>query len=352
SHSKIRSIYYEYAYNRIAAAVNELRIGNDSIVFPHLPISAYEVQETSLYTEQRYPVSFGGQNFTIHLFEDCPYIDSILWYGSLEDMSYENEIVCSFCNFSLDSLGDVALATGRIETGYEYHFNRLADIANRYYPKKRETAIIEQDIKTFVDDIFETCADFFSEIGNARISIDPPGKRGAVVLVIDTASGLANARGGVSVALSAATLVESPESSSKANIIELADPLMFSELEDKISVLGVAFDIWRTMLEVYTDGFNAVERVIGSAFGFLGNLFGASSLGSWAKSQFRTLMEKSGFSPVPLHVVKPLLINSTYLINAPETGVTEDDEEAYAFFAQLLTLVSWADKEVSTDIWR
>lgn len=335
--SALRERFYRYAANEVARGY--VRDDGDAFdaYFPLLPGNTEEMRETSLYTEDVYPISESESGLTMHAWEGCPAVGSIVSRGSVRDMETEGFATCPTCGFCASSLGSVAAASTSIENGFEYHYDAVARAAAEYENARERIKPFKDAAKTGAQSLIDQLASIGRAAASARIDACPPGSLGATVLAVNLGSMPAQTgfeslfvRQGQSLgaraAVSAATLVADPSGEEGSVIASLLDGIAVRG-GAATGIAGIVLDGWSDLLHAYAKGQQAVgdafERVAGSV-----PLASASGLGAWAADAFRATMSALGLEPAQLDALRPVAVNSSHVAHA---------DEASAFSARLLS---------------
>ncbi len=332
--SALRRNFYAFACQEVSRGyVHDDPSGTFDADFPLLPRNTDEMRATSLYTDAIYPLTEDDEGgFCLHATDECPYSRShaLLGRGSLQQMEEtEGFSVCPDCEFVASSLGKVAAASTSIENGFEYHYQIVAQEAAEYQKAQEEFAPQATRVKDTVGPLFERLSEAFSDAVGKRLKVAPPGRFGAVALVVDTAGVdagsdfpssfvAADARLGSRAALSAAVLAEESSNEASNAISAALEGLGASTGIGPVGVgSAVLGDLWGGMLQVYADGQEGLEAAIQRALDAI-PFAGASGLGSWASQAFSQLVESVGLEPVDMDTPKPVLVNSSHSLSADE----------------------------------
>lgn len=325
--SVLRKRFYQYAAQELDAGYVHEQDDSFEAYFPDLPRNTDEMRDTSLYTEQAYPVSVEGDKAVMHAWSGCPGMVGQVSYGSIQQMEQEGYPVCPQCEFSAASLGKVAAASSSIENGFEYHYAAVADAAQRYQQAMEEMAPIARQVKDEAGGLLDRCAELVGLSADVRIDAQPPGRFGVVVLAVcleemPSSAGFSNAfvsssgALGARVALSSATLL-ADEADQQGDVI--------SSILDGLDVpvvsgpLGIVLDCWAGLLKAYASGQSALDEALSHAIDAL-PFASASGLGTWASSSFGSAVKSVGLEPAKLDALKPILVNSAHVAGKDTSG--------------------------------
>lgn len=230
--------------------------------------------------------------------------------------------VCPRCHLAASSMGKVAAASSSIENGFEYHYNEVAKAAEEYERAYNEFAPLSQEVKSMAGDLFDGLTNGLEEVLSQRIDCSPPGRSGAIALVVDRGtsstafpSPLVDSAGvgslGARAALSAATLVPEESSEGETVLTSFLDGLK----EAGAAPVGahVVLEMWSTLLTVYAQGHDALCSSIDQLLGSV-PLASASGLGNWAADELKGLVEACGFDPPDLRARKAVVVNSSHVL--------------------------------------
>lgn len=230
--------------------------------------------------------------------------------------------VCPRCHLAASSMGKVAAASSSIENGFEYHYNEVAKAAEEYERAYNEFAPLSQEVKSMAGDLFDELTKGLEEVLSQRIDCSPPGRSGAITLVVDRGtpstafpSPLVDSAGvgslGARAALSAATLVPEESSEGETVLTSFLDGLK----EAGAAPVGahVVLEMWSTLLTVYAQGHDALCSSIDQLLGSV-PLASASGLGNWAADELKGLVEVCGFDPPDLRARKAVVVNSSHVL--------------------------------------
>lgn len=340
--SALRARFYAYAIRQLDGAYVHETEDTFEAHFPHFPRNTDQMRETELYTEAVYPVSLGENgSFVMHAYNGCPGIDAIVGSGSIQQMEQEPYDECPFCGFKASSLGSVAAASSNIENGFEYHYEQVALEAENYQKAREKGAPASKEVKRRVDDLLDELENALQDSAAMRFDPKPPGRFGAVALVVNVGSvpastGFASmfvddaGTLGARAAISGATLLDEESTDGQTAITSLLDGLR----EDggaAVGAGGIALNCWSTLLSSYESGQMALEDAIESGLNSL-PLVGPSGLGTWAAGKLRDTVAAAGLQPANIKALKPVLVNSAHVLAASDgqfaSGLTAVKQQA------------------------
>lgn len=328
--AELRKIYYQYMCSILKGAYVIETDDEFSAYLPKAPQNKEEWQQTSLYTEKLFPVSASSGADVAHAWSGCPGAASASYYCSLYDMEQNNYGVCEFCQFKASNFTQIASLTSKVSSGFEYHYNIIADSLFEYENLRNECLELESEVKDTSTSFFEDCIDAIKASMNVRIEIDPPGKYGAVAIVVDTGKLSSSAKfasqfvdesvySNVRLAVSGATLIEDTSDENASVLTGLLDGI-YAGNNSKLGIDGLVLSFWSTLLKANTDMQNGITGAIGSALDAL-PVIGKTSLSNWVESKLEDMFSDLGISPAYLGIVKPVLVNSASVAQEDTSGL-------------------------------
>lgn len=327
--SAIRRHFYQFASEKLAEGYVYDTEDSFSAYFPLLPRNTDQMRSTSLYTDYVYPVSEDEEGFQVmHAWGGCPgMIGEFAGYGSVSYLEEYGLDICAYCEFSATSVGKVASASTSISNGFEYHYQVVAQEAELYAKEREKLARLEEKVKSPVERLLDMLKDALSSAADCRIEVYPPGRFGAIAVVVDTAdsagrvlvgSGIVAAPPalGTRMAVSAATLANDDSSEVDTVVSSLLDGLASAGLDASLpsAVLG----LWSDLLVAYARGTRSLVDGVSHLLDSL-PLVGAAGLGTWAAQRLQTAIDDAGLTPTDLVSRKPVVVN-TYHVAAQDSS--------------------------------
>lgn len=229
----------------------------------------------------------------------------------------------------------MAAASSTIDNGFEYHYRKVAEAAQRYQKAREEQKPESDKAKHIVRQAFEELSAAMTQAASQRIDAKPPGRYGSVAIVATTKSlpadsGFENSfvSTGVSLgtraAISSAVLASDKPQETASVLSSLLDGFKGQGETLGVTGAGMVLDAWSSLLFAYTQGESAVENGLRSLLNRL-PLVGPSGLGTWASGKFKETVEGLGLKPAKLDAPKPILANSYH-------ALSRDGSEASARF--------------------
>ena len=321
--SALRTRFYRYVVEELKGAYVHESEESFEANFPHLPSNTAEMRFTSLYTDPVYPITEAESGaLVMHAWPGCPEAAASLERGSIAQMEAGDFETCPVCGFTAASMGKVAAASTSIENGFEYHYEAVADEAVVYQRARHDADLPKSQVEEQVGGLFGKLAEAARETVGKRIEPKPPGRYGAIALVVN--AGSTPAAGGFSssfvwsggslgprAAVAASTLVDEGSDEGRTVVNSLLDGLR----EDggmAVGAAGMVLNAWSWMLKAYSDGQEALLDGIERGLDVL-PLASASGLGTWASGKLSDASEQVGLQPAEIGALKPLLVNSAHV---------------------------------------
>lgn len=322
ANSVLRKMYYRYAVDQLSTAYVLDTEEAFSAHFPVLPANTQEMRGTPLYSEAAFPVTDGGTQPIAHAWSGCPGAVGYARCVSAQQIEEGDFAVCPQCQFSVSSLGNVAAASSSIDNGFEYHYRIVASAAEEYERLRADLDPAANELKRMVSGLMDQCAEVVKNLKDVRLETRPPGYAGTIALVVnverssvDLGDGIVGgAVLGARVAVSGATLVEEPASAEGSVLASLLDGFG-SDAGAAIGAARVVLAGWSNLLSAYGTGQEGLSLVAGEVLEMV-PILGESGLGEWSADRFREAMESVGLQPAELGSVKPVLINTGYVVGA------------------------------------
>ncbi len=324
--SAARKVFYAYAVE----VLNRARIEDtgDSCVIdvPLLPKNTAEMRKTSVYTDVRWPTTQEESGLTLHYAASCPGAEGAAGpTSSLAAIEAGSVRECPVCKFSIGDVGKVPAASTSISNGFEYHLRAYTQALDEYGRARSEEIALEKRARAATEDTGDVFEEALESLGTKRPRIAPPGRSGCVGLAVsgeaenpeELLSSFAAApdqerRG----ALAAAVLA--PEPATQENNVLSS---FFSGLKERCGdggAVGLAdsvMDLWGKLLMSYGDIASGAGEV---ADGLLGDLkgLGGGALSDWLADRLSGAVEALGIEPVDLRLKKPVLTNTSSVLEA------------------------------------
>ncbi len=326
SDSVLRMYYYDYAYTEIRQAYFEA--SDERCTFPKLFRNLEEMRSTSLYTKQLFPVTESDNTETVHAWGACSAADGYTHEVSVREMENANYAECERCHFTIESIANIASATTNVSSGFEYHYQEVRRACDEYNEVMEELEPLKTQVQEESKNLFQGIADVIADTESRRIHALPPGRYGAIAMVVNTASNDASAgfentfiasgqTFGTRAAVSGATLIGDSSDSASSVITSLLDGV--ADIDSAAVGVGkVVLDSWSTLLRAFEDGQSALSDGVSRALNSI-HTTTISGLGDWAAGELSSVFQAIGLEPVQLDSLKPILVN-TGSVAARDTG--------------------------------
>ena len=324
-----RKAFFIYALERVNEGhYRERPDGTVDLELPHLPRNAAEVRETHLYTDAIWPCTSEFRGRTLHSSLQCPgATGAASGTALLAELESGSVRECERCQMDVVDLGKTPVASTSIENGFEHHWRRACDAAEKYLPAREELARAEREMRAVADD----GADAF-EMAVEALSVDrprlcPPGAWGCVSVVV-RGEGKSTP---VQLANSLVSGTELPAGAATAASVLAPDPVtaensvlsrFFDGLDVNDGLLGLPAmicDLWSRALVAYGSGYESVSNAARDLFGSLDGVLGGT-VAARLRSRLVELVEAGGFEPADLRLRKPVLVGTKRVLSKAGYG--------------------------------
>lgn len=330
--SVIRKRFYQYAIDELAGAYVHDEDGTFSAFLPHLFRNTDEMRATPLYTEVIYPITVGSDQ-VMHAWSGCPRAAGAVRMGSVSELEVARGSFakCPACEFVPSSVGSVAAASTSIKNGFENHYEQMRQACEEYVAARAELDPLAQQVRDQVSPLLDALMDVLGKADACRIHIQPPGREGALALVVNTAESRADAgfestfvAGGATlgtcVAVSAATLVEDERESAGSFVTESLASLLPGGGGGVGAAAIAAAGAWMSVLRAYEDGQAALEDAVTKGLGSFSQN-SASGIGAWAAKALTSIVSAVGLEPADTACRKPQVLNTRHVAEVSDDAV-------------------------------
>ncbi|MCI9129133.1 MAG: molybdenum cofactor biosynthesis enzyme [Eggerthellaceae bacterium] len=330
--SVIRKRFYQYAVDELASAYVIDGDAGFSADIPHFFRNMTELKATPLYTESAYPITSNGGKRRMHAWSGCPRASGAIGEGSVAQLEADSSSFekCPSCQFRPSSVGSVAAASTNISNGFESHYEAMRQACEEYAEARALADPLANEVKAHVQPLLDALGTLLGNAGSLRIHAEPPGRYGALAMVVNTAAspsdtGFVNAFTGpafdlgVRVAVSAATDVEDETESAGALATQAVSSITGGLGGIGAGISGAA-GIWMSVLRAYEDGQAALERSIEEGLGSFSQN-SSSGLGKWAAKVLSQIVEAAGLEPADTACTKPVVLNTTHVASSSDDAV-------------------------------
>lgn len=368
--SAIRKRFYEFAYEEFESAFIDDSEGAFSFKLPALFKNTDQMKQTKLYTEACYPVTQNGSERTMHAWSGCPKASGASRMGSISEMDSATFSTCPSCEFRVSSMGNVAAASTNISSGFEHHYEAFREAVEEYAQARAEMDPLTQAVKDKVNPIFDAIKDIFKDAAAKRLIPDPPGKYGAIAMVVNTAKPPADsgfessfinsgATLGTTAAVSAATLLKDDGSGGSGIISRI-----IGNMVGDIPVLGgfadIVADCWTGLLRAYENGQDSFNDAVESGLDSFSTST-SSGLGTWVSDALRNMVKEVGLQPADIDPRMPVLVNTGHVAidgSAFSSSFTKLKQSSLAgsspatgVFSSLASITGGTIKDRTDDAW-
>lgn len=368
--SAIRKRFYEFAYEEFESAFIDDSEGAFSFELPALFKNTDQMKQTKLYTEACYPVTQNGSERTMHAWSGCPKASGASRMGSISEMDSATFSTCPSCEFRVSSMGNVAAASTNISSGFEHHYEAFREAVEEYAQARAEMDPLTQAVKDKVNPIFDAIKDIFKDAATKRLIPDPPGKYGAIAMVVNTAKPPADsgfessfinsgATLGTTAAVSAATLLKDDGSDGSGIISRI-----IGNMVGDIPVLGgfadIVADCWTGLLRAYENGQDSFNDAVESGLDSFSTST-SSGLGTWVSDALRDMVKEVGLQPADIDPRMPVLVNTGHVAIDGSTFSSSfaklkqsslaGSSSATGVFSSLASITGGAIKDRTDDAW-
>lgn len=333
--SIIRKRFYEYACEQLKDAFVKDEAGSFSYSLPSFFKNTKELKHTELYDEKIYPVTITGATKVMHAWAGCGRARDYQEYGSVKELDTQRSAysTCDLCKFVPSSVGSVAAATTNTTSGFEHHYELMRKACEDYAKAREASDPLSQGVKSKVELLFDALKEVLAHAGKYRIHIEPPGRKGALALVVGKADeqvgkgvpaqfGSSGASVGIRVAVSGATLLEDKTEPAGAFVTQSLESFANGiGLSAPGHIAATVTSLWMNLIKVYEDGQNALLSGVKDGL----NLFSQNScsgLGNWESDVLRNTIQAFGLEPAHTGCEKPLVLNTSYVAESDDSSVS------------------------------
>ena len=360
--SVLRKRFYRYAAKLLDGGYVHESDDEFEACFPIPPKSLDEMRSTELYTETVYPVTIETtettvleevydqpetpleqpdatpeqpeatpsqsvttiieQKYVMHAWSGCPAAGSPARYGSLRMLEGGGFERCPYCEFTAQSMGNIASMTMRSVTGFEYHYKAVAEAAETYQKERKKADELKDEVKSDVKGLLKELVAALKEGANKRIEPEPPGRYGTIAFVVNVgstsaaggfASGFVSGSGslGPRAAIAGATLLDEGSDEGRTVLNAVLDGLGDNG-GVAVGAAGMVLDAWSWLVVAYGRGQASLKNAVEQGLNGM-PLMGASGLGTWAAKKLDETVETVGLQPAKVGALKAVLVNSGHV---------------------------------------
>lgn len=321
-----RSVFYDYAYERVCAgSYREYPDGSVDIDLPELPANTSQMRATRLYTDAIWPCTEEDGVPTLHSTLSCPGAEGpSSGNASLADVDAGAVAECDVCRMSAADLGKVASASTSIPNGFEHHWRKVVEASRRYERARDRQAQAERALKEMAERGSSAFDRAMEALAVPRPKLCPPGAWGCVAVVLRregavspaelSAAFAKGARLPAGAAVSAATLAPDDDADGNDVLSRLFEAVAEDVGGGSAGVLGTIGELWGQLLAAYG---SAAEGLSSAAEQALGGIEGVEGGGvaDWLRGAISDVIRTAGLEPTDLRLRKPVLTNSQNVLD-------------------------------------
>lgn len=330
--SVIRKRFYRYAIDELADAYVHDGPEGFSASIPHLFRNTDEMRSTELYAEAVYPVTVRDGIQTMHAWSGCPHAGGAVRMGSVSELEAQRSSfsTCPLCEFVPSSVGSVAAASTSISNGFENHYEAMRQACEAYEAAHAKADPLAAEVRDRVTPLLDAMGEVLAKADAHRIHMEPPGRNGALAMVVNVSEARADAglesafvTGGAALgaraAVSAAALVEDGTESAGAMVTGTLSAL-FPGDGGIGGAASAAAGAWMSLLRAYEDGQAALEDAVSDGLGSFSQN-SASGLGAWAAQALSDVISAAGLEPADTGCRKPQVLNTGHVASSDGSSV-------------------------------
>lgn len=335
--SAARRAFYQYAADQFSDAEVVEADGRIEANVPTLPRNTAEVRQTELFTQEIWPSTHEEAGLTLHYGAGCPGATGAAGPAiALSSIDTGAAAECTVCRFSVGDVGKTPAASTSIDNGFEYHLKAFTEALDEYVANRSRELEVERRAQAAAEDSSDAFDEALAALSAVRPRIAPPGRYGVIALVAAGAADVPDdletdfaeasrvpARG----AISAAALAPEP-ASADTNVLAS----FFSSLEERAGGGGAAglvddvMGLWGALLVSYGDMSDGLSSLMDELLGGLSS-FGLGPVAQWLGDRIDEAVRALGFEPVDLSSLKPVLIDSAYVLAHADMPALADTQD-------------------------
>lgn len=315
--SACRLAFFEYAAQAtVQGTYQEHPDGTKTIDLPELPHDRASMQQTSLYTQARWPVTQEGSTRYIHGYASCPKAQGkARSLAAVSEVDSGTCISCPVCNMGPQALGRTASASTNISNGFEHYWRTIVEASQDFEEADKRYQQSQGELKELAQSQSSLYEQVLQQLAVPRPKLCPPGAWGCVGIAISGSTqipvGLTSgfAGGGelpAGCAIAGATLAPDPQTAQNNVLSRFFDSLAQGEEGGVAGVVQGITSLWGEMLCGYGDAYGTVGDTANKLFDGL-DAVGAGGAASWLKSKMSEMVATLGFEPADLRLRKPVL---------------------------------------------
>lgn len=323
--SYLRVDYYSYCYKKLDEAKKSGVDGSGLYSWPVIYHEKDGFRASERYRESIYPVTLKDGKKVMHSARELSCASGYTYLASCADYDNGNFQQCDTCEFSTNNVGNIGSATTNTKIGFEYYFQRLAKLAREYQDKRSTFDDDLSELKDLGKSFFDKLSDFFSAAKNARIRFSPPGKDGAISVVLDKSDVAQNTSFASSFISTSTSLgerlafggskLEIDESDSGVSLIcERVASLANTNSNSPVA------SAWKSAAFAFADGTLAIRQ----AFSNAANSSSVKTLthsagGKWALNFMSQFASSLGLDGADLGAYKPVIVSTKSIVESSDS---------------------------------
>ena len=309
SRSYLRKDYYAWA----AKKMRECKTGGTNSLYnwPDIYHDARGFRGSERYFETIYPITFKDDEMIMHSNPALPCASAATEFGSCADYDEGDFVQCSECEFSTSNTGNIGSATTNTVTGFEHYFQEICKLKSEYDEAKRKYDEEAEKMKENVDDANSKMNDFLNAAKKARISVNPPGRDGAVLLSVTDHANKSSSITNLFVTQNSNQGTTFAVSGSKLEVDESESGFALVAKRLKSSGSGAGSQVWNSMLDGFTSGKSVSSSEISKQVG--GGVLG--NIGTYALDKLGKTLDAAGLAPADWSGKKPIIVNTDKIVS-------------------------------------
>ena len=314
SRSYLRKDYYEWA----AKKMQECKGGDANSLYdwPDIYHDARGFRSSERYYETIYPITFKDDEMIMHSDSALPCAKGATELGSCADYDEGDYVQCPECEFSTSNTGNIGSAATNTQTGFEHYFHEIRKLKSEYDEGKKKYDEEAEKMKENVDDANAKMNDFLNAAKKARISVNPPGRDGAVLLSVTEHANKSSSITNLFVTQNSNQGTTFAVSGSKLEVDESESGFALVAKRLKSSGSGAGSQVWNSMLDGFTSGKNVSSSEISKQVG--GGVLG--NIGTYALDKLGKTLDAAGLAPADWSGKKPIIVNTDRVVfNEPDS---------------------------------
>ena len=328
--SACRLAFFEYAAQAtVQGTYQEHPDGTKTIDLPELPHDRASMQQTSLYTQARWPATQQGATRYIHGYASCPEAQ-----GKAQTLAAVSEVdsgacaSCPVCKMGPQALGRTASASTNISNGFEYYWRAIVEASKDFEEADTRYQQSQGELKELAESQSSLYEQVLAQLAVPRPKLCPPGAWGCVGVALSGRTqmpvGLTGGFAGegelpAGCAIAGATLAPDPETAQNNVLSRFFDSLTQGEEGGVAGVVQGVTSLWGELLCGYGEAYGSVGETANKLFDGL-EAVGAGGAAAWLKSKISGMVAALGFEPADMRLRKPVLCATQDIFDKDGSG--------------------------------